>query len=74
MEYNSLTDWNVGIGNPDNSTGMDEHLLDDALLMQTVTEGDAELLAIDLWLHDSLHPTQPTESEVGWFFSTEHPQ
>lgn len=32
---------------------MNETLLDDALLMREATAGDAELLAVDLWLHDT---------------------
>lgn len=32
---------------------MDETFLDDALLMREATTGDAELLAVDLWLHDA---------------------
>lgn len=32
---------------------MNEFLQDDALLMQEITDGDPELLAIDLWLHDA---------------------
>lgn len=28
-------------------------MLDDALLMHEATAGDAELLAVDLWLHDT---------------------
>lgn len=31
---------------------MNESLLDDALLMREVTDGNPELLAVDLWLHD----------------------
>lgn len=53
---------------------MDERLLDDALLMQAVTEGDAELLAIDLWLHEAFHRSQPDESDDGRSCSVEHPQ
>lgn len=53
---------------------MDERLLDDALLMQAVTEGDAELLAIDLWLHEAFHHSQPDESDGGRSCSVERPQ
>lgn len=31
---------------------MNESLLDDALLMREATDGNPELLAVDLWLHD----------------------
>lgn len=53
---------------------MDERLLDDALLMQAVTEGDIELLAIDLWLHEAFHRSQPDGSDGGRSLSEERPQ
>lgn len=40
---------------------MTEFLQDDALLMQEVTDGDPELLAIDLWLHDAFERLRKQE-------------
>lgn len=53
---------------------MDEHILDDALLMRLVTEGDAELLAIDRLLSAVFH-AQETETPATIPLSpTERPQ
>ena len=53
---------------------MDEHILDDALLMRLVTEGDSELLAIDRWLSAVFH-AQEAKTPVNIPSShTERPQ
>lgn len=43
---------------------MNETLLDDALLMREATSGDAELLAVDLWLHDTFGQMREREDSA----------
>lgn len=55
-------------------TDMNETLLDDALLMREATSGDAELLAVDLWLHDTFGQMREREDTAFLARNFELPQ